>query len=240
MRPTADPNDVSFSGQLATARTAIPQVVPGKNDVKSVTDAVAMLYQYPPDRLAELSQRMYAAGFYPPQSYAKGAKPPSGKVLDDYTRAAAINLFQTTVGYNGTKSVGEVLDAFSQAGVGADKMAKAQQSQGHVYNITTDDPATLRATVTKVAQSILGRSVTDDEQSALVDQMMKAEAKPAEAAIQAGEVADTGGDVRLATARVDAQAQLEEQLKAKNPLEAGAFQELNYYNVLSQALKGPV
>src|SRR5205807_9059970 len=69
-RPTADPNDASFSGQLATARTAIPTTVPGKDDISSVTDAVSMLYRYPPDKLADLANRMYAAGFYPPQSYA--------------------------------------------------------------------------------------------------------------------------------------------------------------------------
>jgi hypothetical protein len=68
--------------------------------------------------------------------------------------------------------------------------------------------------------------------------MLQREKAPQEAAIQAGQTADTGSDVRLATARVDAEAQLKEKLRAQNPTEAGAYDELNYFNVLKQALKG--
>ena len=110
--------------------------------------------------------------------------------------------------------------------------------QGSVYRVTTDDPATLRATVTKTAQAILGRAVSSQEQDALVEKMLAAERAPQEAAIQAGQTADTGSDVRLATAQVDAQAQLGEQMKAQHPDQAGAYQELNYYNMLTKMLGG--
>lgn len=232
---------LSREGTYSTASANDPTyLAKAQGQVKSLTDAVGMLYQYPEDKLADLTRRMYAAGMYPPQSYAKGAKPPTGKVMDDFTRAAAINLFQTVVSYQGQKSVGQVLDEFSQAGVGQDKIAKAQQAQGagHVYNVTTDDPATLRASVTKTAQALLGRDVSDQESDALVKLMIEREKAPQQAAITAGTMADTGSDVTLATARVDAEAQLSERLKAQNPTEASAYSELNYYNVLHQALKG--
>ena len=116
---TADWKDSSLSGQLSSVNKAInPMPVKGPDQVNNMRDAVAQLYTYPPDKLADIQNRMYAAGFYPPQSYAKGASLPNGKVVDDYTRAAAVNLFSTVVGYNQTKTVGEVLDPLCDLHVG--------------------------------------------------------------------------------------------------------------------------
>lgn len=215
-----------------------------QNQTKTVRDAMMWVRTLPQDQLSNFTSAMYAAGYYPSTTYTKSGKPPSGKVFDDYDQYAALKLYQDVVSYNAAnpntpKSMQDILKDRIDKKVGQSQIDQnAAQTPGQVYKITTDDPATLRASVTKTAQAILGRAVTDDEQNALVEKMLAAEKAPQEAVIGAGETAQTGSDVRLATAQVDAQAQLEEQLKAKHPGEAGAYAELNYYNMLSNMLGG--
>lgn len=240
--------DASFSGQLQTARgvtNPVPTTIGAtQNDVRSLRDAMSWVQKLDAGQVSNLASRLYAAGLYHPSNYSKGGKPPNGKVVDDQMQYAALQLFQAVVAQNTThpgseKSMSEILDERIKAGAGQSLIDQAaSQQKGSVYRVTTDDPATLRATVTKTAQAILGRAVTDDEQNALVERMLKAERSPQEAAINAGQTADTGSDVRLATAQVDAQAQLEEQLRAQHPDQAGAYDQLNYYNMLTKMLGG--
>lgn len=234
-------NDLlNLTGPAATAPVLMQRGELVSKDKKvSLRDAMANLHTMDEKQLGDLTQRMYAAGFYKDAVYSKGHPPPNGKVVDDDTLYAAYNLYSTTARYAGNKSATDVLNEFAQQGEGQKKITNAQsKTQGQVYTVTSDDPATLRAQVTKTAQVLLGRSVSDTERDALVSLMVQQEQAPQQAAIQAGQTADTGSDVRLATARVDAKARLNEKLKADNSTETQAYSQLNYYNVLSQALKG--
>lgn len=208
---------------------------------------LSMIHNLPPDKLAGYTQRLYAAGFYPDRAYSKGALPPNGRVVTQEDIAATINLLSSAQGYvelnaDGTerviKTIDEIINESISAGVGKQKSATGGQTQGSVYQVTTSDPASIRDQVTKVGQALLGRALNDSETAALVDQMLAAERGPQEAAIQAGQTADTGGDVRLATARVDTEARLKAQIQNQNPDEATAYAEMNYVNIMRQMMGG--
>lgn len=216
---------------------------------QTLKDALADMHTWAPEKLNAYTKALYAGGFYPNSAYAKGAAPPNGRVVTAEDRAATINLISSAQsylqpdgkgGFKIIKTIKEIMDESIAAGLGNEKMKsnQGQQPQGQVYNVVTSDPATLRDQVTKVGQAILGRALEPHEQAALVDQMMAAERSPQEAAIKAGQTADTGGDVRLATARVDTEARLKEKVKSQNPNEAQAYSEMNYVNVMRQMIGG--
>lgn len=205
----------------------------------TLNQALSEMHNWPPEKLAQWTARLYNAGFYADKAYGKGEKPPSGKVVTQDDIYATVNLISTAQRYGDTKTIDEIIQDFTTAGEGQKKLdAQQKKAQGQVYNIVTDDPATLRANVTKVAQAVLGRQVTEEEQNALVNRMIQAEKAPQQAQVTAGQKADQGGDVILETARVDAEARLKEKLEADHGAEAGAYKELNYFNALSQALRG--
>lgn len=209
-----------------------------------LNDALADLHTLKPEQLTQKTQQLYAAGFYPDKSYAKGSPPPNGRVVTNEDTMAMMNLISTAQRYikpDGTiiKTIDEILSESTAAGLGQEKLKSGAGSvQGQTYTVTTSDPATLRQQVTKVGQALLGRALNDSEQAALVDQMLAAERTPQEAAIQAGQTNDAGSDVRLATARVDAQARMEERIKSQNVNEATAYSEMNYVNVMREMIGG--
>lgn len=229
------------------------EVDPGApNKYQTLNDAISQIHNFSQETLTQYTQRLYAAGLYPDKSYAKGAKPPSGRVVTDEDVTATTNLIATAQRYiqidrdqsgNVTgqriiKTIDEIINEFTAAGEGDRKLKAATQKQGQVYTVTISDPADIRAQVTRIGQAILGRALSDSEQAALVDQMLAAERSPQEAAIQAGQASDNGGDVRLATARVDTEARLQEKIKAQNPNEAAAYSEMNYVNIMREMIGG--
>jgi len=206
---------------------------------------LSQLHNLPPDKLLSYTQSLYAAGLYPDRAYAKGTPPPNGKILTQDDIAATINLLSTAQGYvelnpDGServiKTIPEIINESIGAGLGQEKLKAGGKTQGSVYSVQTSDPATIREQVTKVGQAILGRALNDDESQALVDQMLAAEKGPDEAAIQAGQIADQGGDVRLATARVDTEARLKAKIATQNPVEALAYSQMNYVNIIRQMI----
>lgn len=215
----------------------------------TLNSTLSQIHNLPPEALSQYTQRLYAAGFYPDRAYAKGAAPPNGKILTQDDISATINLLSTAQGYvqlnpdgseNVIKTIDDIINESIGAGLGQQKLATSGAKQGSVYQVTTDDPATLREQVTKVGQALLGRALDSSETAALVDQMLNAEKSPQEQAIQAGQLADTGGDVRLATARVDTEARLREQIKNQNPNESQAYAEMNYVNIMRQMIDGGI
>jgi hypothetical protein len=239
--PGRDINVTDIQGQ--TRPVSIGATPP---TVSTLNSFLGQLHNLPPDQLYNFTSRLYAAGLYPDRAYAKGAAPPNGTVVTENDIAATVNLISTAQRYvqrnpdgsrNVIKTIDEIINESIAAGTGADK-AKGLQGPGQVYQVTTSDPATLREQVTKVGQILLGRALGTDEQAALVDQMLAAERGPQESMIQAGQMADTGGDIRLATARVDAEARLREQIRNQNPDEAQAYAEMNYVNIMREMIGG--
>lgn len=215
----------------------------------TLNDTLSQLHNLPPEALAAYTQRLYAAGMYPDRAYAKGAAPPNGKIITNDDIAATINLLSTAQGYvqlnaDGServiKTIDEIINESMAAGLGQQKLKSGGSTQGRVYQVETSDPASIREQVTKVGQAILGRALNDQETAALVDQMLSAESGPQEAYIKAGQQSDAGGDVRLATARVDTEARLKAQIQAQNPNEAQAYSEMNYVNVMRQMIDGGI
>lgn len=243
-------------GSLSTSLNRIPRYfqAPGQPATyKSLDAALTQLHSLPPDKLKAYTQKLYAAGLYPDSAYSKGQLPPSGQVVTDTDVKATINLIATAqryieydrdpqgnvIGRKIHKTIDEIINEFTAAGEGQNKLKQGSaKTQGSVYQVTTSDPATIRSQVTSVARALLGRDVNDQEQAALVEQMLNAERAPQEAAIKAGQQADAGGDVRLATARVDTEARLKERLQAQNPAEAQAYGEMNYVNIMRQMIGG--
>lgn len=243
-------------GSLSTALSGTPRYyqTPGQPATYTSLDAaLTQLHGLPPDKLKAYTQKLYAAGLYPDSAYSKGQLPPSGLVVTDTDVKATINLISTAqryieydrdadgkvIGRKVRKTIDEIINEFTAANEGQKKLEQAAaQRQGSVYQVTTSDPATIRSQVTSVARALLGRDVSDQEQAALVDQMLNAERAPQEAAIRAGQQADAGGDVRLATARVDTEARLKERLEAQNPAEAQAYGEMNYVDIMRQMIGG--
>lgn len=214
----------------------------------TVNEALSQLHNLPPDKLQQYQNRLYAAGFYPDRAYTKGAVPPNGKIVSNEDVIATINLMSagqryTQVNSDGSvrtiKTIDEIINESIAAGLGQQKVdSSTSQQQGRVYGIQTSDPATLRGQVKKVGQAILGRALNEQEEAALVTQVLNMEKGPQQAAITAGRTSDTGTDVTLATAQVDSEARLREMVEAQNPTEATAYAEMNYVNVMRQMIGG--
>lgn len=213
------------------------------NDVRTLRDAMNWAMRLDEKQLGMFTNAMYAAGFYHDSQYAKGSQPPNGLTFDDQAQFAAMSLYKEVVKYNAAnpqnpKSMPELLKERIDAAEGQKKIDSTAGGQGQVYQVVTSDPATLRATVTSVAQKLLGRNVSEAEQNALVETMLQAERAPQEAAINAGQTAEGGTDIRLQQARIDAEARMNEKIKAENPNEVEAYAEMNYANVLRQMMEG--
>lgn len=230
---------------VTTGGTITQPAIPSRT--MSLNDTLSQLHNLPPDKLLAYQQRLYSAGFYPDRAYSKGAVGPNGKVVTQDDIVATINLLSSAQGYvqlnsDGTerviKTIDEIINDSIAAGIGQSKAATGGANQGRVFQVETSDPATIRQQVTKVGQAILGRALNDQESAALVEQMLAAERAPSEQYINAARSTDTGGDVRLATARVDTEARLREQVKAQNPTEATAYSEMNYVNIMRQMIGG--
>lgn len=217
-----------------------------QDDVKSLRDAVNWIQTLEPGHMQQFTTALYAAGYYPDSDYGKNPNQPvgGGKVFDEHAQYGARALFDDVVKYNvanptNQKSMMEILQDRINNKVGQTKIeSSTQATPGKAYDITVDDPATLRAQVVRTGQAILGRALNDKETDALVQKMTQAEVTPQKAMIQAGQDAETGGDVILQQARVDAQARMAESMKAQNPDEAGAYSELNYSSMLMNMLGG--
>jgi hypothetical protein len=228
-----------FAGNIAQTGGTKPNIM-------TLNDAMNWMQTLDPGKMTGMNNALFAAGYYPTQDYGKTPNPPAGggQVFDDHAQYAARSLFMDVIRYNtanpnNQKSMNEILQDRIDKKTGQSMIDTAtSQTPGKVFQVTTDDPATLRATVVRTAQAILGRNVTDDESNALVNMMTKAEVTPQMAAINASQTAQTGPDVVLQQAQVDAQARLAEQVKAQNPDEAGAYAQLNYTNMLTNMLGG--
>ncbi len=217
-----------------------------QDDIRTLRSALNWVHTLDPGQTQQFTTALYAAGFYPDGDYGKNPNAPAagGQIFDDHAQYAARALFDEVVKYNlanpqNPKSMQEILQDRIAKQTGQSKIDDATKSgPGTAYEVTVDDPATLRAQVVRTGQAILGRALNDNETDALVAKMTQAEKAPQMAKVEAGQQAQTGGDVVLQQARVDAEARMAEQMKSQNPDEAGAYAQLNYSTMLMNMLGG--
>lgn len=245
-KPVQDLGNGFQYGGFNSYQGSIVKVGGTQNDIRNLRSAMGWVQTLDPGRLSQFTTALYSAGYYPDGDYGKNPNAPAagGQVFDEHAQYAARALFDDVVKYNlanpqNQKSMSEILQDRISKQTGQSKIDDAtKKTPGQVYEVTVDDPATLRAQVVRTAQAILGRAVNDHETDALVAKMTQAEKDPQMARVQAGQQAQAGGDVVLQQARVDAEARIGEQIKQQDPNEAGAYAQLNYGTMLMNMLGG--
>lgn len=114
-----------------------------------------------------------------------------------------------------------------------DAKAAARES----FQAKLSDPATIRLTTQALARQIIGRRISDEEASRLVQMVhqWEADAQFAEAEAMSGETTAEDGSI----ISVDWQSRMEEMLRAENPDEAEAKEQVNQYESFRTMLGGP-
>lgn len=116
-----------------------------------------------------------------------------------------------------------------------DVKAEARDS----FTAKLSDPASIRLTAQSLARQMLGRRISDEEAEALVGQIHKWESEAQFAAFDASTAEPGERDAEGNVLEVDWEARMAEVLRAENPDEAAAKDQVNQYETFRTMIGGP-
>jgi hypothetical protein len=165
--------------------------------------------------LIDLQKKLYTGGFYGSSYYAKHPQTPAYGIKDQDTLAAysqAANLAAQL--HASGMTLDEVITQGSSVGGG--RGAGAGGPTRAPLTIQLTNPQDVHFVANKVGQTVLGRNLNDAELQAITASFQGGEATAQRAAYNTG----VGGGT--STQAPSLQAFAEQQVRAKNPVEAGA------------------
>jgi len=220
----------ALSGAPGTGELSPEEQAYTPAELKTATQVSASLYQMPPDKIAALQDQLYAGGFY-----KKAAPQIVRGQADDDTAAAWNDLIGLTARAAQKRTLSEVLDEAVAAGgglkpgVAGSAAAKAGRAP---FSPTVTNPDDIRDVAQKTAKTVLGRGFSDAELARFVGAYQQMETGAQAQDYQA--TAAGGTTVQAPTMQAAAEAQARQQA----PVEAGAHDLANVFDMFSQIIGG--
>lgn len=230
-------------------RLAMNSTVPGDDvgitttPILSIRDFMMLPETLSTDEIATLQTELFKAGRMPgwfqdyDASKPLSAQAPLGDRHDPTFRKAWTELGRQWMA-NQDKSITDLIDQSSATFapvLAAAAKAEKERKLAALGPVTLSDPAGLRTALDDIGVRLLGRTPTNSEKAGIVAYIHELQ-RTTQGKQRDAILAD---QPRPETTEVDVQAQMEEQLKARHPVEVGAHDVAGEYALFTRLLSGP-